>query len=117
MREEGDGVLVLGPPLAGGAAVRGVIVGLMHMEDETGLDSKVVISPVGPDGRARYPLRAADQTVIGDYFARYKSWEPGTFSRVPGWGTAAEGRAYVARTHAFFIRCRARPARECRVTL
>ncbi len=34
--------LVLGPPLAGGTMVRGVVVGLMHMEDEKGLDSKVV---------------------------------------------------------------------------
>ena len=36
--------LVLGPPLPGGRVVRGVIVGLMFMEDEKGLDSKVVLS-------------------------------------------------------------------------
>ena len=33
--------LVLGPPLEGGRMVRGVIVGLMLMEDEKDLDSKV----------------------------------------------------------------------------
>ena len=38
-------VLVLGPALPGGELVQGVIVGLMLMEDEKGLDSKV-ISPV-----------------------------------------------------------------------
>ncbi len=27
--------------------VRGVVVGLMHMEDEKGLDSKVVLSATG----------------------------------------------------------------------
>ena len=40
-------VLVLGPPLAGGTMVRGVVVGLMHMEDEKGLDLKVVLSATG----------------------------------------------------------------------
>ena len=46
-------ILVLGPPLAGGSPVRGIIVGLMFMEDEKGLDSKVVVSVAGPDGRPR----------------------------------------------------------------
>ena len=45
-------VLVLGPAIEGGRLVRGVIVGVMRMEDEKGLDSKVVISPAGPDGPA-----------------------------------------------------------------
>src|SRR5688500_2232610 len=37
-------VLVLGPPIKTGEHVKGVIVGLMHMTDEKGLDSKVVRS-------------------------------------------------------------------------
>ena len=36
--------LVLGPAIDGGETVRGVVVGLMCMEDEKGLDSKVVLS-------------------------------------------------------------------------
>ena len=46
-------VLVLGPAIPTGQMVKGVIVGLMHMEDETGLDSKVVISRVGARRQAR----------------------------------------------------------------
>jgi inorganic pyrophosphatase len=110
-------VLVLGPPIDGGRLVRGVIVGLMFMEDEKGLDSKVVTSPVGRGGRPRYALTAAVQREIGDYFQRYKLHEPGAFSRVPGWGTAAEGRAHVATTHAFFRNCRAPASAPCRVTV
>jgi inorganic pyrophosphatase len=98
-------VLVLGPALRGGALTRGVIVGVMFMEDEKGLDSKVVISPVDGNGRPRYTLSAEDQKRIGDYFARYKQHEPGKFSKVPGWGTTAEGLAYVQTTHAFFREC------------
>jgi len=99
-------VLVLGPAITGGTVVRGVIVGIMFMEDDTGIDSKVVVSPLGPGGQPRYPLAAADQTRIGDFFARYRQHEPGKFSRVPGWGSVEEGRAHVTTTHAFFRECR-----------
>jgi inorganic pyrophosphatase len=99
-------VLVLGPPIDGGATVRGVIVGLMHMEDEKGLDSKVVISVAGADGQPKYRLTPQEQRRIGDYFSGYKRHEPGKFSRVPGWGSAAEGRDYVMTTHRFFTAAR-----------
>jgi inorganic pyrophosphatase len=99
-------VLVLGPPIEGGQLVRGVIVGLMHMDDEKGHDSKVVISPAGPDGRARYALTAEERQRIGGYFARYKAHEEGKFSKVPGWGDAADGLSYVTTTHEFFTTCR-----------
>jgi inorganic pyrophosphatase len=108
-------ILVLGPPLAGGSLVRGIIVGLMQMEDEKGLDSKVVVSVAGPDGTPKYPLTRSDQRRIGDYFNRYKSDEPGAFSRVGGWGSAADGLAYVETTHAFFLECRNRAGVACRV--
>lgn len=99
-------VLVLGPALTGGTIVRGAIVGIMFMEDEKGLDSKVVLSPPGANGQPRYAVTAADIDRIGSYFARYKAHEPGKFSRVPGWGTIEEGRAHVTATHAFFVECR-----------
>jgi inorganic pyrophosphatase len=98
-------VLVLGPPLPDGRFVRGVAVGLMHMEDEKGLDSKIVISRTGADGRPLHQLTAAVQQEIGDYFRRYKRHETGKFSTVPGWGSAEEGLAFVRTTHAFFRQC------------
>ena len=108
-------VLVLGPPIEGGTVVRGVIVGVMRMEDEKGLDSKVVIARLGPDGRPLHPLTAPEQQRIGDYFKRYKQHETGKFSKVPGWGTVAEGRSYVSTTHAFFQKCRAHATRSCTI--
>lgn len=109
-------ILVLGPALTGATLVRGAIVGLMHMEDEKGLDSKVVVSPLGRNGRPLYALTAQDQRRIGEYFKHYKEHEPGKFSRVPGWDNAAQGRAYVNTTHAFFQRCRDKGAAPCRLT-
>ena len=98
-------VLVLGPAIPTGQLVKGVIVGLMHMRDETGLDSKVVISRVGADGKPTHQLTDADRTRMADYFNRYKrdDDDPKTFATVPGWGTAAEGLAFVRKTHGFFL--------------
>jgi inorganic pyrophosphatase len=98
-------VLVLGPAIPTGQMVKGVIVGLMHMHDEKGLDSKVVISGVGGDGKPLHQLTDADRKRIADYFNRYKrdDDDPKTFATVPGWGTAAEGLAFVKTTHGFFL--------------
>lgn len=104
-------VLVLGPPLPSGTLVAGVVVGLMRMEDETGADPKVVISPVGRSGDPLHALTEAEKRRIARFFETYKAHEPGKFSRVPGWGTVEEGAAFVAITHAFFTTCRAATAR------
>jgi inorganic pyrophosphatase len=107
--------LVLGPAIDGGQTVRGVVVGLMYMEDEKGLDSKVVLSVPGARGQPLHALTASDQQRIADYFRRYKQHEIGAFSRVPGWGSIAEGSSLVGRTHAFFLKCRERSGQPCSV--
>ncbi len=110
-------ILVLGPPIATGQFVTGVVVGLMRMEDETGLDSKVVVSRVGADGKPLHQLTAADRKRVADFFNRYKrdDADPKTFATVPGWGTAAEGLAFVRMTHAFFQDCAPRAGAACHV--
>ena len=108
-------VLVLGPPLAGGRVVRGRIVGLMLMEDEKGIDSKVVLSLVDRAGRATHALTGEDRDRIGKYFDTYKRHDPGGFSDVPGWGSPDDGRAHVRMTNAFFHRCRGSHGAPCRV--
>jgi len=102
-------VLVLGPALPAGQMVQGVIAGLMLMEDEKGFDSKVVISPVGADGKPAYSLTPAEQERIGEFFRKYKSDDPSTWSKVPGWSTVDDAVTYVHTTHAFFRQCRIRP--------
>jgi inorganic pyrophosphatase len=107
--------LVLGPPLPGGTLVRGVVIGVMFMEDEKGLDSKVVLSIEAPDGRPLHELADADRRLMADYFNRYKRHEAGAYSNVSGWGSIAAGRQHVETTHAFFVTCRARAGQPCRV--
>lgn len=108
--------LVLGPPIPGGRLVRGAIVGLMFMEDEKGWDAKVVLSLMGPDARPRHALTERDRQDIASYFRRYKEHEPGKFSKVPGWGSIAEGLGHVRTTHAFFRECRGSGGAPCRLS-
>lgn len=107
--------LVVGPPLRGGQLVRGVIVGLMFMEDEKGLDSKVVLSRTDRNEQPLQKLTTEIQEEIGSYFKRYKQHEPGKFSKVPGWGSVADGLAHVKTTHAFFRECRERAGSTCQI--
>jgi inorganic pyrophosphatase len=93
--------LVLGRALRGGAIVRGEIVGILHIEDEKGVDSKIVLSPVMM-GKRLHDLTDADRARIAEFFGKYKAHEPGKFSRVTGWGSPEEGRAWVRQAHRFF---------------
>jgi len=106
-------VLVLGPPRRPGEVVPGRIVGLMLMEDEKGLDSKVVVTPVGIDGKSMHRLAAADQERIAAFFRIYKKDDPAAWSKVPGWGTARDGLSHVTTTHQFFLECRQVAGRPC----
>lgn len=105
-------VLVLGPALASGTIIHGVVLGIMHMEDEKGLDSKAVISPVDAAGQPRHGLTDVERERIAAFFRTYKRDEPGKFSRVTGWGDPDAARAYVEKTHAFFKSCR-QAGRDC----
>jgi inorganic pyrophosphatase len=97
--------------------VRGIVVGLLLMEDEKGLDHKVVVSRA-TNGRPDYALTARDRQEIANYFQRYKLLDDGKFSKVPGWGSRDEGLALVRMTHAFFEQCQKRSEPPtCRVAL
>jgi inorganic pyrophosphatase len=109
-------ILVLGPPIEGGRLVRGAIVGLMLMEDEKGPDAKVVVSLVDGGGRPTHALTEPDRRRLADYFGRYKQHEPEKFSKVPGWGSIADGLSWVQTTHRYFKECRGQAGAPCRLT-
>ena len=97
--------LVLGPAIDGGETVRGVVVGLMYMEDEKGLDSKVVLSRPGPDGRPAPELTRAIRSASASTsdVTRSTRLALARIRKVPGWGSVAEGMSLVTKTHAFFL--------------
>ena len=76
-------------------------------------ETLILLAVMHLDGEA-YPPSIRDE--IGAYFRRYKEDEPGKFSKVPGWGSVADGREHVTTTHAFFLKCRKLAGSPCAVT-
>jgi inorganic pyrophosphatase len=102
----GDGdpvdVLVVTPfPLAPGVVIRCRPVGLLKMEDESGLDAKVIAVPVSKLTPLYDKVQSIDdlpellmkQTV--HFFEHYKDLEPGKWVKVLGWGSVDDARQEI----------------------
>lgn len=102
----GDGdpvdVLVVTPfPLHPGVVIRCRPVGVLKMEDESGMDAKVVAVPVskltplydGVKTTDDLPALLLQQTI--HFFEHYKDLEPGKWVKVLGWGTLDEARQEI----------------------
>jgi inorganic pyrophosphatase len=90
-------VMVVGPtPVVPGAVIRARPVGVLMMEDEKGLDEKVLAVPTDAlhpyyaniSSYRNLPKILLDQ--ITHFFAHYKDLEPDKWVRVDGWGEAEE---------------------------
>ena len=99
LSEDGDPVdcMVVGPtPVVPGAVVRARPVGALLMEDESGIDEKILAVPVDK----LHPFYAAVSSYrnlpgilieqIGHFFEHYKDLEHGKWVRVKGWAEADE---------------------------
>ena len=102
----GDGdpvdVLVVTPfPLAPGVVIRCRPVGVLKMEDDGGVDAKVVAVPVSKltplydkvHSTEDLPDLLMKQTV--HFFEHYKDLEPGKWVKVQGWGTVEEAKQEI----------------------
>ena len=102
----GDGdpvdVLVVTPfPLQPGVVIRCRPVGVLKMEDDGGVDAKVVAVPVSKLTPLYDKVQTTDdlpellmkQTV--HFFEHYKDLEPGKWVKVQGWGTVEEARQEI----------------------
>ena len=102
----GDGdpvdVLVVTPfPLMPGVVIRCRPVGVLKMEDDGGVDAKVVAVPVSKLTPLYDKVQTTDdlpellmkQTV--HFFEHYKDLEPGKWVKVLGWGTAEEAKQEI----------------------
>ncbi|WP_142811330.1 inorganic diphosphatase [Tepidiphilus olei] len=102
----GDGdpvdVLVVTPfPLQPGVVIRCRPVGLLKMEDESGVDAKVVAVPVSKltplydkvQSLEDLPELLLKQTV--HFFEHYKDLEPGKWVKVLGWAGVEEAKQEI----------------------
>jgi inorganic pyrophosphatase len=104
LSDDGDpvDVLVLTPfPVPPGVVIRCRPVGLLKMEDESGVDAKVIAVPVSK----LTPLYDSIQTLddfpklileqVKHFFEHYKDLEPGKWVKVTGWGGIEEAKAEI----------------------
>lgn len=107
LAEDGDpvDVLVAGPtPVVPGAIVRSRPVGMLVMEDEAGMDEKVIAVPVDAlhpyyaDVSSYKDLRQILLDQITHFFAHYKDLEPNKWAKISGWQDAAETKAMILKS-------------------
>jgi inorganic pyrophosphatase len=104
LSDDGDpvDVLVLTPfPVPPGVVIRCRPVGLLKMEDESGVDAKVIAVPVSKLTPLYDSIRGLDDIPklileqVRHFFEHYKDLEPGKWVKVTGWGDADEARTEI----------------------
>jgi inorganic pyrophosphatase len=89
-------------PIVPGAVINVRPIGVFKMEDDAGLDEKILAVPV-PKLTKRYAhvtnytdLPEITLAQIEHFFSHYKDLEPGKWVKVIGWGDADEARRMIA---------------------
>lgn len=107
LSEDGDPVDVLAVTpfrLIPGSVVRCRPVGLLQMEDEAGVDGKIIAVPV--DGLTHLyedveTFRDLPRDLlerISHFFAHYKDLEPGKWVKIHGWAGPEEAKQEICRS-------------------
>ena len=111
LSEDGDplDVLVETPhPVISGAVINCRPIGVLKMEDESGLDAKLIAVPVSKltplyDGiNEATDLPELTLKQIEHFFEHYKDLEPGKWVKIQGWGDSAEAKAEIEKSVATF---------------
>lgn len=96
-----DALVLLPLPLIPGAVIRCRPVGLLNMDDEARVDTKLIVAP-GEKVFAGYAhIRDIDDVPphwrdrIAHFFEHYKDLEAGKWVKVSGWGDAVAAREEI----------------------
>jgi inorganic pyrophosphatase len=105
LSQDGDPIDVLVAntrPIVPGAVINVRPIGVFKMEDDSGIDEKILAVPV-PKLTKRYAhvmnytdLPEITLAQIEHFFSHYKDLEPGKWVKVIGWGDADEARRMIA---------------------
>ena len=107
LSEDGDPLDVLVPtpyPLINGAVIKCRPVGVLKMEDESGIDAKLIAVPVDKlsviyrEVQEANDLPALLLQQIEHFFEHYKDLEKGKWVKVQGWADAAEAKAEIVKS-------------------
>jgi len=106
LSEDGDpvDVIVLGRiPVAVGAVMRCRPIGVMKMEDESGMDEKILAVPHSKlhpyhDNVLHYQdVRPTELRRIEHFFTHYKDLEEGKWTKILGWGDPEEACRVISK--------------------
>ncbi|EPF6068678.1 inorganic pyrophosphatase [Acinetobacter sp. 1130196] len=104
LSEDGDplDVLVISPyPVAIGAVIRSRPVGVMYMEDEHGIDAKIIAVPHTKLSKLYdhiLDINDVDQLTLNrihHFFEHYKDLEEGKWVKLKGWGNVEKAREEI----------------------
>lgn len=118
LSDDGDpvDVLVVTPlPLITGSVVRCRPVGMLEMEDESGIDAKVLAVPIDKlttlyqdiDTFRDLPRELLDR--IAHFFEHYKDLEPGKWVKVKGWVGPEEAKKEILASISRYEEARDKP--------
>ncbi len=104
LSEDGDPIDVLVAntrPIVPGAVINARPIGVLRMQDEAGIDEKIVAVP-SPKLTRRYEhvhnytdLPVITREQIQHFFEHYKDLEQGKWVKLAGWGDAAEAQRLI----------------------
>ncbi|REH38682.1 inorganic pyrophosphatase [Paraperlucidibaca baekdonensis] len=107
LSEDGDplDVLVVTPhPVVPGAVIRARPIGMLMMEDESGVDAKLIavphakLSPLYNDVHEHSDLPELLLRQIEHFFTHYKDLESGKWVKIMGWENADAARTEIMKS-------------------
>lgn len=92
-----DALLVGCPPVVPGAIARCRPLGVLVMEDEKGLDEKIICVPVGMlEHIKEYKgLSKETQNLVEHFFMHYKDLDEGKWTKIIRWGGLEESHQFI----------------------
>jgi len=96
-----DVLVVCQYPLISGSVIAVRPVGVLMMEDEGGMDEKIIavpqskLSPLYDNVKSYSDLPESLLAQVKHFFERYKDLEAGKWVKVTGWGDAAKAEALI----------------------
>ena len=107
LADDGDpaDALVLAPAaVVPGAVLRARPIGVLHMEDEAGMDEKIIcvphdkVHPLYREVKHTDDLPDITRQIIKHFFETYKDLEPGKWVKVKGFGSLEEAHDIIRRS-------------------
>lgn len=107
LSDDGDAadVMVITPyPVVAGSVVRCRPVGMLRMEDESGIDAKIIavphekLTPMYKNIQEHTDLPELLLKQMEHFFTHYKDLEPGKWVKISGWGDSDEAKQEILKS-------------------